>query len=192
MIRNRLALAGLIVLTFVFQGAVQSPSRAAQSLEAKAVLYDMTGIRVGEATFSQEAGKVRVRVVINGLPSGWHGFHIHSVGDCTPPAHTTSGGHFNPTGATHPNHAGDLPILHVNSDGTAEASFTTSRFELLDLFDNDLSALIIHGSPDNYANIQDRYRSSADGAPASGPDTATLSTGDAGARIACGLIERVR
>jgi len=157
---------------------------------AQAVLRDAAGNVVGEVSFTQEGGKVRVQVEAQGLPPGWHGFHVHGVGDCTPPTFTSAGGHFNPAGANHPQHVGDMPILFVSGDGTAEATFKTDRFMLADLFDADGSAIIIHANADNYANIADRYSSSAMGAPPSGPDAATLATGDAGGRLACGVVQR--
>jgi len=181
------AMALLFILVFSLS-AVQKAE--VMDHRAQVRLSDAAGHDVGEVSFIDEGGTVRVIVGLQGLPSGWHGFHIHGVGDCTPPAHTSAGGHFNPAGRNHPEHAGDLPLLYVVSDGTVDMSFKTDRFALADLFDADGSAVIIHANPDNYANIQSRYRSSADGAPESGPDSATLATGDAGARIACGVVSR--
>ena len=105
---------------------------------------------------------------------------MHAIGTCTPPAFTSAGGHFNPADRGHPNHAGDMPILLVNGDGTGTARFKTDRFAIADLFDPGGSALIVHASPDNYANIPDRYDPD--------PDATTLATGDAGGRVACGMI----
>src|SRR5918996_1020897 len=90
-----------------------------------------------------------------------------------------AGGHLNPDGATHGDHAGDLPALLVNADGSGLLATVTDRFTLADLRDADGSAMMVHELPDNYANIPERY------AP-QGPDEATLSTGDAGSRLACG------
>lgn len=148
---------------------------------AKAELLNAKGERVGNLTLTQEADGVRVAVEASNLPPGFHGFHIHAVGKCEPPF-TSAGGHFNPTGQNHPNHAGDLPNLLVNADGRASAALKTARFKVDDLFDADGSALIIHADPDNHANIATRYRPD--------PDAATLATGDAGGRIACGVISR--
>ncbi len=74
-----------------------------------------------------------------------------------------------------------MPVLLVGGDGTAQASFTTDRVTLADVFDSNGSAIIIHAGPDNYANIPTRY------APA-GPDATTLATGDSGGRVACGVV----
>ena len=146
---------------------------------ARAVLQTTDGI-VGVVKLTQNAGVVRVRVRVHGLPAGFHGFHVHAVGECTPPLFTSAGGHFNPGLAGHPGHAGDMPVLLVNADGTGEARFRTDRFSVADVLGR---AFIVHANPDNYGNIPTRYA-------AAGPDAATLATGDAGSRIACGVIKR--
>ena len=75
-----------------------------------------------------------------------------------------------------------MPVFLVNADGSGEGWFETDRYAIADLFDADGSALIIHANPDNHANIPVRYDPD--------PDTTTLATGDAGGRIACGVIRR--
>jgi superoxide dismutase, Cu-Zn family len=135
---------------------------------------------------TQEDDQVLVRAVVGSLPAGFHGFHVHTVGDCVPPF-TSAGGHYNPGGGGHGSHAGDMPILLVNGDGTAQLRFTTDRFTVDELFDTDGSAIIVHAGADNYANIPTRYHSH--GEDVFGPDSATLGTGDAGARLACGVVE---
>lgn len=151
---------------------------------AKALLRNAFGEPVGTAKFTQEEdGTVLVRAVVHDLPPGFHGFHVHATGTCTPPSFTSAGGHYNPFGEVHPNHAGDMPVLLVNADGSGEARFKTDRYAVADLFDADGSALIIHAFPDNYANIPTRYA-------IAGPDATTLGTGDAGGRLACGVIRR--
>ena len=117
---------------------------------------------------------------VDGLPAGFHGFHIHTVGDCSADDFTSAGGHFNPANASHPGHVGDLPVLLVNEDGSGTLATVTDRFSVRDLRDDDGSAVIVHELPDNYANIPDRY--------AAEPDAETLSTGDAGSRLACGEV----
>jgi superoxide dismutase, Cu-Zn family len=154
---------------------------------AVATIHDATGQRVGVAFFRERQGEVAVTAAFRGLAPGFHGFHVHAVGECVAPF-TSAGGHFNPTGVDHGDHAGDMPSLLVNADGTGELHFVTDRFTLENLFDADGSALMVHAGRDNYANIPDRYTSQETGMP--GPDAATLATGDAGARAACGVIER--
>jgi Cu-Zn family superoxide dismutase len=150
--------------------------------------------RVATATLTNAAGQTVARVWLyerrrddavhlvaraEGLPPGFHGFHIHTTGRCDAPTFTSAGGHFNPGGATHGGHAGDLPSLLVNADGTATLETATDRFSIGDLRDADGSAVMIHSGPDNFANIPARY---------GGPDQETLNTGDSGSRIACGVV----
>jgi Cu-Zn family superoxide dismutase len=151
---------------------------------AIAVLEDVDGRQVGLAVFRERHGEVSVKADVWRLTPGFHGFHVHAVGQCVPPF-TSAGGHFNPGGAGHGDHAGDLPSLLVQQNGTAELRFTTDRFTLADLFDMDGSALMVHANRDNYANIPDRYQSSM--SPTPGPDADTLATGDAGGRVACAV-----
>lgn len=168
----------------------QSPTRDT----ARAALADADGTDVGSVTWTQGAGTVTVTVAVQGLPPGFHGFHVHQVGECVAPF-TSAGPHLNPAGASHPEHAADQPVLLVNADGTGSATFTTDRYAVADLVG---AAVIVHANPDNYANIPDRYQApgpsaspvaSAPPVMVAGPDAATLATGDAGKRIACGVIE---
>jgi superoxide dismutase, Cu-Zn family len=79
----------------------------------------------------------------------------------------------------HGAHAGDLPSLLVTEDGEATLATATDRFSIADLRDADGSAVMVHSGADNFANIPARY---------GGPDQETLSTGDAGSRLACGVV----
>ena len=193
------ALAALALAAGLFlrsDGASQPPAVEASGGAAKALLTNPAGAPVGVAKLTEEGGEVRVRVSVEGLPAGFHGFHVHTTGNClpfaTPPLATdpfgSAAGHFNPGGVSHGSHAGDLPVLLVNADGTGEATFDTDRFAVADLLAGDGSAFIIHANPDNYANIPARYL--APPATITAVDAATLGTGDAGGRIACGVIER--
>ena len=146
---------------------------------ATATLVDGTGQKVGKVTLYQYRGKVTVAGRVHGLAPGFHGFHVHAVGTCEGPAFTSAGGHFKLAGQNHGAHAGDLPSLLVNADGTASTAFETDRFSLSALRDADGSAIMIHAGPDNFANIPARYGT---------PDQDTLNTGDAGARTACGVL----
>jgi superoxide dismutase, Cu-Zn family len=77
-----------------------------------------------------------------------------------------------------------LPLLLVKADGTGSLTIRTDRFLLADLLDADGSAFIIHAKADNYTNIPaDRYDPD--------PDATTLATGDAGPRMACGVIHEI-
>lgn len=178
----------LLVVSALVLGATVAVtlSAGARGREARAMLRDANGSVVGIVHLSAVAnGKILVRASASALAAGFHGFHIHAVGICDAAGgFVSAGGHFNPGSGTHPTHAGDQPVLLVNADGTAVARFETDRYTVDQLFDADGSAFIVHAAADNYANIPTRY--SAAGVP--GPDAATLSTGDAGGRSACGVI----
>ena len=136
---------------------------------------------------------MQVSVQVNGLPPGFHGFHLHTVGACEPdspnpadPSMTgdflSAGGHIGAGEADHGDHAGDLPTLYVGESGDGSLTTATDALTLTDLTDDDGSALMVHAERDNYAHIPERY------APG-GPDQMTRNTGDAGGRIACGVVE---
>lgn len=176
-----LVIAGLSYITSTRGEAGGSSST--EGVKAQATLQDVAGNSIGTVKLEQDGDLVDIKVQVDGsVPAGFHGFHIHTTGACTP-SFAAAGGHYNPTGATHRNHAGDLPVLLIDADGQSEARFSTDRFALDDLFDANGSAFILHANPDNYANIPtDRYDPD--------PDATTLATGDAGSRIACGVIQR--
>ncbi len=136
---------------------------------------------------------MRVKVDVSGLTPGFHGFHVHAVGQCQAPF-ATAAGHLNPGGQTHGAHAGDMPPLLVGPDGTASARFDTAALTFDGLLDagGDGSALIVHAGRDNLANIPSHYHSHVPDAASTtmGPDGATLATGDAGGRAVCGVVTR--
>ena len=156
-------------------------SSSREGSKARALLQNAAGQRVGSVKLEQDGDVVKMKIDVEGAAPGFHGFHVHATGACVA-AFTSAGGHYNPAPTTHGQHAGDLPVLFVDADGTAEARFSTDRFALGDLLDADGSAFILHAGADNYANIPtDRYDPD--------PDATTLATGDAGSRFACGVIE---
>jgi Cu-Zn family superoxide dismutase len=178
-----LALAAAILTAPLYAGG---DSRSSSSKQVKVQLVDASGAQAGFVKLTKQGSKVIVRAEAEGLTPGFHGFHVHSVGECVPPF-TSAGGHYNPTGAGHRSHAGDMPSLLVLDDGTAELQFATDNLTIAELFDADGTAIIAHALPDNFANIPTRYQSTTEGT--FGPDSATLATGDAGSRVACGVVD---
>jgi superoxide dismutase, Cu-Zn family len=144
---------------------------------ATAALQPTKGSKAfGEATFEQVGDKVRVIVFAQGLrPNQEHGFHIHEAGDCSSGDGMSTKGHFNPHGKPHgqstspERHAGDLPVLKAGKDGRAKVDVTLDVISIGQGPGNIVGrGLIIHADPDDYK---------------------TQPTGNAGARIACGVIK---
>lgn len=161
--------------------------------DAEATLVDAQGTESGTASFIESGDGMRIDAQVHGLEAGFYGFHIHGIGECEPdsaapddPEDTgdflSAGGHLGGDEAEHPEHAGDLPSLLVTDAGEGWLTFTTDRVTLADLTDDDGAALMVHDGQDNFANVPERYASE-------GPDEDTLGTGDAGGRLACGVIE---
>lgn len=153
---------------------------------------DAEGTELGTVNIAEGDGSLEFDAEFSGLEPGFYGFHIHQIGECEPdsaapddPEDTgdflSAGGHLGSDEADHPGHAGDLPQLLVQESGDAWLAFETDRLSLEDLEDEDGAAMMIHSGPDNYANIPERYASD-------GPDEDTTSAGDAGSRLACGVI----
>ncbi len=193
-----LASSTLLLAACAAQSGEESPSSESNAssssvADATATLQQADGTSAGTAKFSQAEGGTAVSLKVEGMEQGFYGFHIHAMGRCDPNSTSedkpekkgdflSAGGHMGSDDAEHPNHAGDLPSLLVNDDGTGELSFTTDRFTPADLDDDDGSAAMLHSGPDNFANIPERY------AP-DGPDEDTLGAGDAGTRLTCGVIK---
>jgi Cu-Zn family superoxide dismutase len=156
---------------------IVSAVQAQSSTEARAELKTPEGQAVGIVTFVEGAAGIEVTYQVTNLPPGEHGTHIHTTGDCSAADFTSASGHFNPAGTQHglqnPSgpHAGDVPNLMVNADGTGQLIYTNERITLTDgpnsLFDADGSAVIIHAGPD---------------------DNTSDPSGNSGGRIACGVI----
>ena len=151
--------------------------------KATAELKDAEGKSVGTATFTSLGDAVKVAVVVSGLPAGFHGMHLHANGECKASGaepFTSAGGHLQVDGNTGHPASGDLVSINVLEDGSGETSTTTDKVTLEQVAG---TSIIIHADPDNFGNIPTRY--------AAEPDERTLTTGDAGSRIACGVIEAV-
>lgn len=141
---------------------------------AVAVLHATRGGNVsGTVTFTKVNGGVHVVADVEGLTPGEHGFHIHEFGDCSAPDATSAGGHFNPDGHVHAGpgsaqrHEGDLGNIIANASGKAHYDVVDTQLS----FDGRHSiigrSVIVHEKAD---------------------DLKTQPTGNAGARVACGVI----
>ena len=177
--------------------ATNTPAAAAKHPVARATLLNKFGENVGEVVFKgpgKYADVVEVKIVASAAPNlgSFHGFHIHTTGVCTPTASGSSGsvfgsaeGHWNPSGATHGAHKGDMPSMLMTAEGETYAKFETDRFNVTELIDaaGDGSAVVLHANADNFANIPATYGTT---------NTATNNTGDAGGRYACGVVQAAK
>ena len=120
--------------------------------------------------FYQESGCVQIEANISGLPkaseTGFFGFHIHQGRDCSGAGFSETEGHYNPLGQEHPEHAGDLPPL-LSCKGNAYLSVKTDRFSVNEIIGR---TVVIHSNPDDFH---------------------TQPAGNAGKKIACGVIQRI-
>ncbi len=126
------------------------------------------GLRGTVRFFSRCAGTLVV-ADIAGLPpadTGFFAFHIHGSGDCRGAGFPGTGGHYDPAAAEHPRHAGDLPPL-LSDHGRAYCQVLTGRFRVSDVIGK---TVVIHAAPDDFK---------------------TQPSGNAGEKIACGVIRRV-
>jgi Cu-Zn family superoxide dismutase len=152
-------------------------SAMAPGTRAISELKDKDDRVIGRAFLREVSDGVLVRLEAAGLTPGLHAVHVHAVGKCEGPAFTSAGGHFNPLQKKHglksPDgaHAGDLPNMLVTKDGSGRFETKTDAITLHagpgSIFDSDGSALVIHAGVDDYV---------------------TDPTGNAGDRVACGLI----
>ena len=145
---------------------------------AKATLQPSKGSKVkGTATFTQKGDRVEVTASISGLnPNQEHGFHIHEKGDCSSGDGMSAGGHFNPLGKAHAHpstpdrHAGDMPALKADDYGNASFSV---KLDVITVAEGPTGivgrGVIVHAQADDYK---------------------TQPTGNAGARLACGVIQK--
>lgn len=133
----------------------------------------------GSVALVQTPSGVLLTATLTDLPPGAHGFHIHETGSCEPDF-SAAGGHFAPRDHAHGleviegEHAGDMPNIHVGADGKLKIEILNPRISLASgeegyLFDADGAAIVIHAGADDYTS---------------------QPSGDAGDRIACGVIAK--
>ena len=128
----------------------------------------------GTVTFAQRMGKVFVTADVRGLSPGEHGFHMHEKGDCSSGDGMSTGGHWNPDGTPHgpqgaAHHAGDMPSLVADANGNAKATFSLEGVTVAAGPKSVVGrGLIVHKDPDDFK---------------------TQPTGNAGARVACAVIQ---
>ena len=130
----------------------------------------------GTAVFTQNGDQITLIIEIQGATPGLHAVHIHEKGDCSAPDGKSAGGHWNPTDVAHGKwgegefHLGDIGNITVGEDGMGDISLTTDLWEIGTGSDVDVvgRGIIVHADPDDFTS---------------------QPSGNAGARIGCGVIE---
>lgn len=164
-------------------GCAHAPSPLNRIAVAYSTIYGPAGESRGTIELWQDTDNiVHVRMQLHDLTPGDHGIHFHAVGKCEGAGATpfaTAGAHYNPIGRMHGllnpagPHAGDAPNITAGADGRVDAGFTTDRVTLTagstTLFDADGSAIVIHAGAD---------------------DQTSQPAGNAGARVACGVLRK--
>jgi superoxide dismutase, Cu-Zn family len=160
-----------------FAHAAPKPA-AAPAPTATAQLKTADGKDVGTVTLTQTRGGVRLALALKGLPPGAHAFHLHAVGKCEAPGFTSAGPHFNPENKKHGklnkegHHAGDMDNIRVPANGNVNVTvvdkdITLEKGKPNSVFQDSGTAVVIHANKDDYT---------------------TDPAGNAGDRIACGVI----
>ena len=171
----------------ILTGCTSTPTATATTLPQTSTTKKVTiqqvsangiGATIGSIEFKDSAQGLVIQTNLSQLPPGPHGFHIHEKPSCAPAekdgkmgAALAAGGHYNPFqvpnhGTPHTGHLGDLPLLLVETDGTAKSTLIAPRLKVSDIQER---AVMIHAGGDNYSD-----------------DPKPLGGG--GDRIACGVI----
>ena len=163
----------LVVAAAAMTGACASGPEAGTP-GARVRFVDANGQAAGEVNLYAENNGTRVIGELPNLPAGAHGFHFHAVGNCQPPGFESAGPHFNPTNKKHglqnPNgpHLGDAPNVSTRRVNLLVPALVLTGAN--GLLDSDGAALVVHANPD---------------------DLRTDPSGNSGARIRCGVVERL-
>tara|TARA_E500000305_G_scaffold51864_1_gene40558 strand:+ start:36 stop:563 length:528 start_codon:yes stop_codon:yes gene_type:complete len=164
-----------IALSTVALASCQTIEEATPDVIATAAI-NADGRDVGVGTVIYGPSGASISIALSGLSEGTHAVHLHQTGFCAASDYTSAGGHLNPLGREHGNlnpagaHLGDLPNVEIGPDrvGTVSATLPGTEEDIRAwLFDEDGTAIIVHAGADDYR---------------------TNPSGDAGSRIACGVL----
>lgn len=169
-----------VMASFIYTNAQDTKSKEAKAAKENAVKSAVCTVSptqgnnvTGTVMFTQVTGGVKVVADLQGLSKGKHGIHIHEFGDCSSPDGSSAGGHFNPMMKSHGaptdvmRHEGDMGNIEADESGKAHLEYVDKTIS----FEGNSSiigkSVIVHKNEDDFK---------------------TQPTGNAGARVACGVI----
>ena len=172
--------AGLAAAAFAAEKQATKPASKAAGGSASAVTHTIAVLHPGKDSkvagtvhFKKEGSGVHVTAALTGLAAGNHGFHIHEFGDCSAADFTSAGGHFNPAGNPHggpkdaKRHEGDMGNIEATPDGNGTVDYVDPHLGFEGAKSIVGRGVIVHANPDDFK---------------------TQPTGNAGGRVACGVI----
>ena len=169
-----LSLFALMMLALISCGQEKKTGEKASILKAVAVLHPTQGNSTeGMVTFTRTENGIKVIADVSGLTPGKHGFHIHEYGNCSKADATSAGGHFNPDNKPHgaptdkERHVGDLGNITADEEGKAHLEWLDPMIAFEGKHSIIGRAVVVHASED---------------------DLKSQPTGNAGPRVACGVI----
>uniref|UniRef100_A0A1A9WP46 Superoxide dismutase [Cu-Zn] n=1 Tax=Glossina brevipalpis TaxID=37001 RepID=A0A1A9WP46_9MUSC len=174
----------ITIILLIFIGLIGSNAKKNPQIQAVAYLKGPPNSNnispTGNVTFIQNGRSVKVRVFITGLTPGKHGFHVHEKGDLSNGC-ASMGGHYNPEKVTHGarndkiRHVGDLGNVKANKDGIVDTTFTDRLISLTDPRSIIGRGVVVHEKVDDLGK---------------GTSPESKKTGNAGGRVACGVIQK--
>lgn len=185
-------------------GLIISGSASAHDDTVRATLRDPRGTTVGSVIFTDRGRSTEVAVSLRKnryvTRGAFHGLHIHANNSpdggrnciADPAADPTTwfvsaDGHLSEPGQTHGLHNGDLSSPLVQADGTAKLTFSTDRIDPQDLRGK---AVVLHANADNFGNVPVGTGAEQYTANTAAAGEKTAKTGNAGNRVACGVLHR--
>ncbi|HEY9115650.1 MAG TPA: superoxide dismutase family protein [Bacteroidales bacterium] len=178
---NRFSLILILSFGLIMSGHAQIQTQSLTSyslpsqIDAMSLISPTQGNTAeGTVTFSKVKGGVRIILEMKGLTPGKHGIHIHEFGDCSAPDASSAGAHFNPEmlehagPMDHSRHEGDLGNIVADENGNAHLDYVDTKISLKGKDSIIGKSIIVHQNED---------------------DLKTQPTGNAGPRIACGVIK---